>query len=162
MTATVTPPNKFYCLGNEDGEFRTNQHIGLISFREKAKPFGLNLGFGTTSYLEREEVEAMSIEQKLLYFFHLIDCQFQVIDTFINVESKDICFAQLAFENSKFFLVDSKATEKRIGEIVGALSSYNTNVALATPEQLPQALSDFENAKEILYDELVNLCGVNS
>lgn len=162
MTIAVNLPNKFYCLGNEDGEFRSNQHIGLIGFREKAQIFGFNFGSGTVSYMESEEFEALSIEQKLLYFFHLIDQPFQAIDTFINVESKDITFAELSFENSKFFLVDSNGKEKKIGEIVGALNSYNTNVAIATNEQLPHALSEFQKAKELLYDELINLCGVNA
>lgn len=154
--------NKFYCLGNEEGEFRSNQHIGLIGFREKAQPFGLNFGFGSTSYMEREQVEAMSIEQKLLYFFYLLDYPYHVIDTFINVNAKDIFIAELSFENSKFILIDSTAKEIKVIEIISSLSSYNTNVALATPEQLPIAHSEFERAKELLYDELMKLCGVNA
>lgn len=156
MAITVDIPNKFYCLGNEEGEFRSNQQIGIMCFRETFQSSSFH------AYLEREAVEAMSTEQKLLHFFHLIGHPFNVIDTFINVDSKDVFFASLSFENSKFFLVDSKFKEQKINEIVVLLNSYDTQVAIATAEQLPNALIEFKKAQELYYDELIKLCGVNA
>ncbi len=156
MTKTICTPNKLYCLGNEEGEFRSNQKIGLMCFRDKSHGH-----FGIDRYKEREVVETFPLEIKLLYFFYLIDYPFNVIDTFINVDSKDILFANLAFDNSMFLLIETKLKEEKVSRIVIDMNSYNTDLVLATPDQYTEKLCEFNNARNELYDKLIKLCGVN-
>jgi hypothetical protein len=156
MELKFNPANKFYCLGDEDGELKINKIIGVIGFRQNYKST-----FNAFNYIEEpEEIALWTNEKALLFLFNELEKPYQVIDTFLNVSDKDIVFANLAFHNNRFCLVNSSAKANRINELALVTNSYLQTIHLATSDQLKEATESYDKAKPDLLSELLKICEI--